>query len=136
MAFARALVPVAAPPVRRVVRRSRRRSRSRPRACPGFWRVISAWLCSDCALACFLLRLLRRRAAVLRSGAFFLFSCFLFCSLLHARFRIHVHAHVQLSFLRCNAAAFCRHTNFSIEYNVGILMGERLTCMLGDGIVL
>ena len=88
MALARALVPVAAPPVRRVVRRSRRRSRSRPRACPGFRRVISAWLCSDCALAFFLLRLLRRRAAVLRSGAFFLFSCFLFFPLLHARFRI------------------------------------------------
>ena len=138
MALARALVPVAAPPYC-----ARRRSRSRPRACPGFRRVrsararaplVSARLCSDCALACFLLRFLRRPAAVLRSGLFFLFLLLsLFSAAARAFSHIHVHAHVQYLFFRCQAAGFYRYTTCSIGMQRGSLDVMIVTCMFGVG---
>ena len=97
--------------------------------------LVSARLCSDCALACFLLRFLRRPAAVLRSGLFFLFLLLsLFSAAARAFSHIHVHAHVQfIFFFRCQAAGFSRYTIFSIGMQRGYLEDLMVTCMLGVG---
>ena len=97
--------------------------------------LVSARLCSDCAPACYLLRLLRRRAAVLRSGAFFLFSpASSVFPLLHARFRISMFMLMySIYFFRCQAAGFSRYTIFSTGMQRGYLEDMMVTCMLGVG---
>ena len=97
--------------------------------------LVSARLCSDWAPACCLLRLLRRRAAVLRSGAFlFSFSCFLCFPLLHARFRISLFMLMySIYFFRCHAAGFFRYTICNIGIQRGYLDDMKVTCMFGVG---